>query len=144
MYNRSTGVFVEITDSDFRANGDPQYVAFVDGYFVFTTDEKKFIVSALNDGTSYNALDFGSAESDPDKVIAPIVYKNQLFITGVTTTEAFQNIGGADFPFQRSGLFIDKGVAAPHSLVKSQDSFMFIGGGENESPTIVTGKPQWW
>lgn len=136
IYNATTDVFVEITDSDFRANGEPQYVAFVDGYFVFTTDEKKFIISALNDGLSYNALDFGTAESDPDRVVAPIVYRNQLFITGQTTIEGFQNQGGADFPFVRSGLFFDKGVFAPLSLINTQDSFMFIGGGVNESPAV--------
>lgn len=136
IYNKDTSVFTEITDSDFRANGDPLYVAFCDGYFVFTTDEDRFIISALNDGLSYNALDFGSAESDPDNVVAPIVYRNQLFVTGRNTTEGFQNIGGADFPFQRSGLFVDKGVFAPFSLIKSQDSFMFIGGGVNESPAV--------
>jgi hypothetical protein len=136
VYNQTTDTFAEITDADFRANGEPQYVVFIDGYFVFTTDEKKFIVSALNDGMSYNALDFGTAESDPDRVVAPIVYKNQLFITGLSTTEGFQNIGTADFPFTRSGVFIDKGVYAPLSLIKTQDSFMFVGGGVNESPAI--------
>ena len=38
-----------------------------------------------------------------------MVFKNQLFIVGETTTEAFSNIGGADFPFQRSGLFWMRG-----------------------------------
>ena len=62
IYNEDAGTpFQQITDSDFTANGNPQYVVFLDGYFVITTDEKKFIVSALNDGLSYNALDFGSA-----------------------------------------------------------------------------------
>lgn len=136
IYSRITDDLTEITDSDFRANGNPLYVAFVDGYFVMTTDAKKFIISSINDGLSYNALDFGSAESDPDPVVAPIVYNNQLFITGRVTTEAYQNIGGADFPFVRTGLFLNKGVYAPLSLIVSQSSFMFIGGGVNESPAV--------
>lgn len=136
IYNHVTDVFGEITDVDFRANGDPQYAVFIDSFFVCTTDEKKFIKSAPNDGLDWNALDFGTAESDPDGIVAPLVFKNQLYITGEVTADAFQNIGGADFPFQRTGLFLSKGVYAPNSLINTQDSFMFVGGGENESPAV--------
>lgn len=136
IYNHVTDTFAQITDTDFTANGNPQHVVFVDGYFCVTTDTKKFIVSALNDGLSYNALDFGTAESDPDDIVAPIVFRNQLFIAGGQTIESFQNIGGADFPFQRTGLYLSKGVKAPFSLVNSQNTFMFVGGGENEGPAI--------
>jgi len=136
IYNHVTDVFVQITDTDFDANGNPQFVVFVDSYFVCTTDTKKFICSAPNDGLSYNALDFGTAESDPDITVAPIVFKNQLFISGSQTIEAFQNVGGTDFPFQRTGLFLQKGVYAPYSLINAQDTFVWVGGGENEGPSI--------
>ena len=136
IYNHVTDTFAQITDSDFTANGNPQQVVFIDGYFCLTTDTKKFIVSSLNDGLNYNALDFGTAESDPDEIVAPVVFKNQLFIAGSQTIEAFQNIGGADFPFQRTGLFFSKGIAAPFSVKQIGDTFIFIGAGENESPAI--------
>jgi hypothetical protein len=125
-----------ISDTDFKANGEPQAACYVDGYFVFTTDEKKFIISALNDGTSYNALDFGSAESSPDRVVLPFVFKNQLFIAGDQTIEGFTNIGGADFPFRRSGLFLDQGVLAPFSVVRTPGVVYFMGAGVNEGPAI--------
>ena len=136
IYNHVSNAFAQITDSDFTANGAPQFVVFIDGYFLVTTNTKKFIISAINDGLSYNALDFGTAESDPDDIVAPVVFKNQLFISGGQTFEAFQNIGGADFPFKRTGLFLQKGCFSPYSLVNAQDTFMWIGGGENESPAI--------
>lgn len=136
IYTADPDTLTEITDGDFRASGDPQYVEYADGYFLFTLDTKKWIVSELNDGLSYNALDFGSAEADPDDVVAPVVFNNQVFITGSISTEGFQNIGGTAFPFQRTGLFIPKGVLAPFSLVKTGDSFMFIGGGKDEGPAV--------
>jgi hypothetical protein len=136
IYNHVTDTFSQITDPDFTANGNPQQVVYIDGYFCLTTDSKKFIVSALNDGLSYNALDFGTAESDPDEIVAPIVFKNQLFIGGSQTIEAFQNIGGADFPFQRTGLFLSKGISSPFSIQSIQDTFVFVGAGANESPAI--------
>ncbi len=138
IYNHVTDTFAQITDADFTANGNPQLVVYIDGYFCITTDSKKFIVSALNNGLSYNALDFGTAESDPDEIVAPVVFKNQLFIGGSQTIEAFQNIGGADFPFQRTGLFLQKGIVSPFSIQTLQDTFVFIGAGQNESPAIWT------
>jgi hypothetical protein len=138
IYDENAGTpFQQITDPDFTANGNPQYVVFLDGYFVITTDEKKFIISALNDGLSYNALDFGSAEADPDKIVRPVVLNNQLFILGSETTEVFRNVGGSGFPFQRvSGFVFDKGCAAPFSVEKSDNSFFMLGGGHNEFNSV--------
>jgi hypothetical protein len=135
IYTESGGL-TQIVDADFTANGDPQYVVFIDGYFACSTDGKKWIVSALKDGMSWNALDFGTAESDPDAVIAPIVYRNQIFLTGSETTETFQNIGGADFPFQRGNQFFDKGCYAPATLIATNERFFMVGGGKNESPAV--------
>lgn len=138
IYNEAAGTpFQEIVDVDFTANGNPQHVVFLDGYFVVTTDTKKFIISALNDGLSWDALDFGTAEADPDVIVAPIVDNNQLFIGGSETIEGFENRpSGADFPFQRNGIFIDKGIFAEFSVISTDKGFAFIGGGENESPAI--------
>lgn len=138
LYPSISPTCTEITDADFTANGAPQYLAFIDGYFVCTTDEGgKFIISALNDGLAWNALDFGTAESSPDAAMVPIVYKNQLFIIGETTCEQFANTpNGAGFPFVRTGLFLDKGTASPYSAVVSADTFMFIGSGVNETPSV--------
>jgi len=130
------GGLVQITDADFTANGNPQYVVFIDGYFACSTDSKKWIVSSLNDGTAWDALDFSSAESDPDPVVAPIVYKNLIYLTGSETTETFQNIGGSGFPFQRGNQFYDKGCYAPASLIATNERFFMIGGGKNERAAI--------
>ena len=133
----TTGGLSEITDPDFSANGNPQHVVYIDGYFACTTDTKKWIVSSLNDGTAWSALDFGSAESDPDPIVAPIVYNNQIYLTGGETTEGSQNIGGSGFPFQRSGLYLDKGCYAPFTLVSTNQMFFMIGGGKNEKAAVL-------
>ena len=128
--------FLEIDDSDFYASGNPQLVVFIDSFFVCNTDSKKFIKSAANDGNNWNALDFSSAESDPDKINSLHVFNNKLYIAGSETFEEHQNLGLGGFPFQRTGFFLDKGVFAPFSMVSANNSFMWIGGGENESPAI--------
>lgn len=130
------GGLVQITDADFTANGNPQHVVYIDGYFACTTDTKKWVVSSLNDGTAWSALDFGTAEADPDPTVAPVVYNNQIFITGSETTEGFQNIGGSGFPFQRNNIILDKGCFAPYTLIANNQQFFMIGGGKNEGPAV--------
>ena len=127
-----------ITDTDFTANGNPTAVVFIDGYFLFTTDTNKIIVSNLNDGTAYNALDFGSVESSPDEVVAPVVFNNQLFVGGTRTFEAFSNIGGAGFPFQRVNLFLTQGLSSRFGVQVTYNTFIFVGSGTNESPAVWT------
>lgn len=128
---------VNVVDSDFTASGNPQFVEFADGYFIFTTDEKKFIISALNNGLAYNALDFGSAETDPDDIRGLVVYQNNVYILGSETIEEFENVpAGAGFPYQRTGLVIEKGLFAPFSVIKGNGAFMFVGGGRDESPSV--------
>ena len=136
VFTTGPDTLTPVTDPDFKANGEPQQVTFNDGYFVFTTNSKKFIISALNDGLTYSALDVGTAEANPDETVVPIVYRNQLFIGGSLTLEGFQNIGGSDFPYQRSGLFIDRGVRAPFSVAKLGGRIFFIGSGKDEGVAI--------
>ena len=126
--------FQEITDLGFKANGVPQHVVFIDTFFVVTTDSKKFIRCDSNNGLSWNSLNVFTAEADPDDVVAPIVHNNQLFVGGGQTFEAFQNVAGN---FQRiTGLFIPKGLSAPFGIINSSGTFMWVGGGEKESPAI--------
>ena len=127
--------FVQITDPGFTASGNPQIVAFIDSYFVCSTDSKRFIRSDSNQGTVWNALNFFTAESDPDDIVGLQVYNNKLFVLGSEVTEEFNNNAGI---FQRTGFFIGKGLFAPFSAIATNNSFMWIGGGTNESPAIWT------
>lgn len=129
---------INAVDSDFTANGAPQLVVFINSYFVCNTDSKKFISSAPNDGLDWLATDFGSAEADPDIIRAPFVFKNILYMLGSETIQAFRTVAaGADFPFQSvTDFVIPKGIFAPFSIVPANNSFMFIGGGVNESPAV--------
>ena len=127
--------FVEITDPSFTANGAPQYVVFIDSFFVCSTDSKKFIRSSANQGLVWSALDVYTAESDPDDIAGLQVYNNKLFVLGSEVTEEFNNNGGL---FQRTGFFIDKGLYAPLAVISTNNSFMWIGGGTNESAAIWT------
>lgn len=139
-FNNVDNSLNQITDTDFRASDT---VVFKDGYFVFSaSDGSVFFNSALNDPFTYDALDFGTAEINPDKITALHVNHNELFVGGSETIELFQNIGGAGFPFQRiPGANIQKGVHAKFSLIEFDNTFCFVGGGLNEESAVwkVTG-----
>jgi hypothetical protein len=127
----------QLITSAFKGNGIPQIVVFINGYFVCTTDSKKFIASALNDGLTWNALDFGSAEADPDIIRGAFVFKGQLFIFGSETIEVFEGFATSGFPFRRINLFIiPKGLFSPFSTIAATNTFVFVGGGVNESPAV--------
>ena len=139
-FNNRSSTLAQITDIDFRTS---DYVVFKDGYFVFAaSDGSVFFNSSLNDPFTYDALEFGSAEINPDKIVALHVNHNELFVPGAETIELFDNVGGAGFPFQRiNGANIQKGVHAKFSLVEFDNTFCFAGGGLNEKTAIwkVTG-----
>lgn len=136
IFTASPDTLTQITDSDFIANGDPQHVVFIDAYFVCSTNSKKFILSAINNGLAYNGADFGTAEADPDDIVIPAVLNNQLYMVGSQSMEQFANTGDNNFPFQRTGLFTEKGCLAAFSMVKLNSGLYFVGLGEDEGAAI--------
>jgi hypothetical protein len=139
-YDNQADTLTQITDLDFKASDT---VVFKDGFFVFSaSDGSSYFSSLLNDPFSYDALDLGTAESSPDRIVALHVNHNELFIAGLDVIEVAQNVGGSGFVFQRiPGAFIQKGVHAKFSLVEFDNTFCFVGGGFNERSAVwkVTG-----
>lgn len=136
IFTDSPDTLTEITDPDFFSLGPSNQVVYKDSFFVHIASDK-FFISALNDGLVYDALDFGTAEVDPDDNTAVHVNRNILYIGGNETIEPFQNVGGAGFPYQRiPGAVIQKGIKAKFSVVEFDNSFVFLGGGKTEQPAI--------
>ncbi len=137
VFDNTDSSLAEITDIDFQVSDT---VTFKDGFFIFTaSDGLQFFNSNLNQPLVYSALDFGTAEVRPDKIVATHVNKNELFVPGEDTIERFQTIGGSGFPFQRiPGGDIQKGVHAKFSLVDFDNGFVFLGGDVKELTSV------WW
>ncbi len=135
VFDTSSGTVVQITDADFKTSDT---VVFKDGFYVFTaSDGLSFFNSALNNPLAFDALDSGTAEIDPDLIIAAHVNHNELFILGEETIELFQNIGGSGFPFQRiPGANVQKGLHSKYGVASFDNTFVFLGGGKNEKSAI--------
>lgn len=121
----TTSTVTQITDPDF-----PQVstVDYIDGYHVFTVkDSEQIVISEILDATSYDALDFASAEANPDKLVRVIVDHREIWLFGTKTTELRVNTG-AEFPFERQdGAYLERGCAAALSVAKMDNSVFWLG-----------------
>ena len=96
----SSDTFAIVTDADLPASVG--YVTNIDGYFVVNeNDTGKFYISALNDVTNWDALDYATAENTPDTLLAVVNAVGQLWVFGERTTEIWANTGASNFPFSR-------------------------------------------
>lgn len=126
IFTYATNVFAQVTDPDFP-NGST--VTFLDGYFIVNKPGTgQFYVSALQGGTSWNALDFATAESSPDTLTRVYGGLGQLWLLGDRTTEVWYNAGDVDFPFTRiQGAKMETGSAAAHSVVNMDNTIIWLG-----------------
>jgi hypothetical protein len=122
VYDEST--LTKITDLDFPSN--PKQCTFLDSYFIVIDNEGKFWISASNDATNWDALDFATAERDPDNIIAVTTNIRDLHFIGEYTSEIWTNVG-ALFPFAPySNGVIEKGTPAAFSVAKADDWIYYL------------------
>lgn len=118
-------VLTTVTDTDYPGLTT---VDFLDGYFLgHVAGTGKFYVSASYDGMSWDALDFATAESNPDNLKSVFVDRGYAILSGDYTTEFWGNTGAADFPFGRIGSAVEVGGVGPWSIAKIGDSVAFVG-----------------
>lgn len=104
-------------------------LVYVDGYFIWSiADSDQFIISAINDGLSYDPLDVATVEGDPDNIVGIINDHREIHFYGTKTIEIWYNSGAGDFPFARQGnAFIERGCIDRDSIVKIDNSVHFVG-----------------
>lgn len=118
----TAGTLVAITDPDLPP---PNSVVEIDGYFVFFCNDGRFFISAINDGTNIDALDFASAEANADGGVRAAVRGRELLLFGTKSLEFHTNTGAADFPFGRVHA-TDVGCLCPGSVQTVESTTYFI------------------
>lgn len=102
--------------------------AMLDGFFLaFNPVNGEVRFSALNDGTSWDPLDFFFRSIAPDPWRAMIVSQGKIWMIGEHTGEVWWDAGGADVPFEpiQSSVF-SYGIIAPFSLIGVGDSVRWL------------------
>jgi len=136
LYYYDGTTFTQVTDPDIGTVVD---VVWVDGYFM-TTDGQYLIVTELNNPFAVNPLKYGSAEADPDPVVALLKVRNEVYALNRHTIEVFDNVGGELFPFSRiDGAQIQRGAIGTNTCCVYLDAIAFMGSGRNESVAIWMG-----
>ena len=122
----ASSTFAQISDNDFPNGANT--CDWIDGQFIVDdgNDSDSFYISA--NGTAWDALDFATAESQPDGIVRVFADHGELLLFGEQTIEPWGNIGASDFPFsQVKGGIAEMGLAARWSLCKFNDGLAFLG-----------------
>lgn len=122
-YNTVSHVFAQIIHEGFPAL--PSTCAYLSRRFlVGTSGSSRFSWSDIDDGTSWPALNFGNAETNPDPVVTVYASNGQAVLLGTETTEFWGNSGTADPAFvPLQGTASEWGLAAVYSVAKYENSF---------------------
>lgn len=122
-----------IADPDFptRSGGSrgPLMCWFMDGYFgVMIEGTRRFQISALEDGTSWDALDVAERSEGSDNLGAMIRNHREIWALGTQTSEVWYDNGDPLFPFAPiQGVFVEHGIAAPWSAHRRDNTIAWIG-----------------
>lgn len=102
-------------------------ITFLDQRVVFQyRGTQKFGWTGLGDTTSIGALDFASAESSPDLLVANLAANREIWLFGEDSTEIWDAVGGLTV-FARSSAAIDYGCVAAQSAQKTANSVIWLG-----------------
>lgn len=133
-FNGSTGTLTAIADLDFPPNQTPSLplahgaVYLDDMVFVMTT-KGRIYNSAVEDPTTWGALDYISKTSEPDGGVAIVKHLNFIVAFGAWSGEFFYNAGNATgSPLDRSSSYkMDIGCASGTSLIEFAQTAAWIG-----------------
>lgn len=97
-------------------------VTFLDGYFITNRIATgQFYISDVYNGLSWQGLNYATAESNPDDLMAVAADKGYLACFGTSSIELWANTGDQAFPFTRvNGSPSEGGLAARWSLSRCQ------------------------
>ena len=96
-YYIQAGVLTQIVDVDFPAS--VLVGLYSDGYFIAIT-ARRIYTSALNDVTSWDALDFNVVQASTNDLVTGLVVQRRLVVLGTEIGQIFDNTGNTDFPYE--------------------------------------------
>jgi hypothetical protein len=127
LFSFNGGTTGPVVDVDFPTS--PTSVCFIAGRFIVNDSSSagRFRWSALLDGSSWDPLDFATAESSPDILTAVFEARGELMLFGSQSIEFWAPTGDTDI-FRRIGSTgAQWGCSAPASIKKLEQSVVFLG-----------------
>lgn len=116
-YTISTTTLATIADPQFPNGANT--CDWLDGQFIVDAGDGSDSFYISPDGSAWDALDFATAESNPDGLLRVFTDNGEVVLPGGNVTEFWGNVGGTDFPFAAiKGATQEFGLAARWSLCK--------------------------
>ena len=126
-YTDGTAIVTQITDSTFIGWGAND-VAYMDGYFIFTSpNSQRAFTSGLN-ALTFDALDFTSVDGSPDELVGLIVDHREIIFLKEYSTELWYNAANpTGFPMSRSpNGYLEIGCASRDTAAKIGGSVYWL------------------
>jgi hypothetical protein len=125
VWDTSAATLTKITDS-----GYPNAVMadYLDHYMIQVEPFGRFwFHSNLDNALDYNTLDQYDAEASPDKIVGIAANQLEAVVFSQKTTEFFTNTGAGTNTFQSKRIVIERGCAGRHTIVKLDNTLMWLG-----------------
>ena len=127
----STNTFTQLPKTDGAWQG-ATVCDTVDNYILYNQpNTQNWGATDLSSALSTNQY-FGSKDGSPDNLITLIADHRQVYLLGEVTSEVWVDVGNTitgfiTFPFQRiQGTSMQHGCAAPYSVARFAEQFMFV------------------
>lgn len=147
MFLASGGTVYQTTDgltlasTAFPDSAPVASITGVDNFLAAVRQDTGTIYFRVPGDTTWNPLDFFSAEREPDPAVCVRAMTDLLYVFGTSSIEVFQLTGDASAPFSRvSGFGADRGIKDRDSAVKVDNTLVFVG--ENSIVYRMAGVPQ--
>lgn len=126
LYRYNGASLALVSDADLP---DLEDIAYLNGYYLgVESDSGRLVWSAVGNVEQWDALDFATAESSPDDLVAIVVDREEVWLLGSRTIEVWTPTGDADSPFlPRPGGVWQYGCASRDSTVSADNSFFWLG-----------------
>lgn len=127
IFGLASGSFARITAPAFYGS---KRVSNLDGKFqLVRPDTQQFYwTTGVDQGNTYDALDFASAEGAPDNIVAHLVDHRELWFFGVSSTEVWSPYPNGEQVYARNnGAAIEVGCAAAMTPRKIDNTIYWMG-----------------
>ena len=128
QYNMLTGVYGMIVDHTSTFQGAVA-CAYLDTFTLFCKpDGTGFLSTHSGVPLVFDPLYYAKKTGGNDLMVTLAVVHRELWLLGQATTEVWQDVGGALFPFAATpGVFVQHGCAAPFSVCTTDVAIFWLG-----------------
>ena len=124
-YVVESDVLTAIADADLLAAAS---VTFLNQRIIFGVSDGRVQFSAVDDATDIDALDFFTAEGDPDSLIRAIAHLQEIWVFGSQSIEIWVDTGNSTAPFRRQqGGVIPKGCIGAQTISSLDKNLFWVG-----------------